>query len=117
LVTAVGKVAVKGIAEIGAKEAVAFVGYHGLDEAGVVRYVGITSRDAAVRFAEHGAAEGTGRELLRYRVVQGAKFASKTEARIWEQQVLNRFGGPKGGQLLNRINSIARRNWLLYGIH
>jgi hypothetical protein len=37
--------------------------YAGRDAAGVIRYVGITGREAAVRFGEHYDAVGTGREL------------------------------------------------------
>ena len=91
--------------------------YHGFDAAGVVRYVGITERDPAIRFAEHLSSIGTGKELLTYRVIQGATSLSRVEARVWEQTLINQFGLQKnGGLLLNKINSIAPKNWVQYGI-
>lgn len=82
--------------------------YKGLDAAGVVRYVGITGRAATVRFGEHLSTIGTGKELLRYRVIDGATGLSKTQAKIWEQTLINQYGLQKnGGLLLNKINSIA----------
>lgn len=61
--------------------------YQGVDRAtGLVKYIGITGREATVRFAEHEAAEGTGSELLDYPVIEGASGLTKTEARVWEQK-------------------------------
>ena len=35
---------------------------------------------------------------------------STTQARVWEQNGINDFGLPKnGGQLVNKINSIAKK--------
>ncbi|PWG77901.1 GIY-YIG nuclease family protein, partial [Pararcticibacter amylolyticus] len=91
--------------------------YQGIDAAGVVRYVGITERAASVRFAEHLNAIGTGRELLRYEVIEGATDLSRTGARILEQTLINQYGLHKnGGLLLNKINSIAPKYWKLYDI-
>lgn len=91
--------------------------YHGLDAAGNIKYVGITSRDPLVRFAEHLAATGTGRELLTYRVVEGATGLSRLSARIIEQTFINQFGLMKnGGQLLNKMNSISPAFWPLFGL-
>lgn len=91
--------------------------YEGLDAAGKVRYVGITGRDAAVRFGEHLNSVGTGKELLRYQVIKGAEGLSKTQARIWEQTLINQYGLQKnGGMLLNKVNSIAPKYWWQYGI-
>jgi hypothetical protein len=91
--------------------------YEGLDASGKVKYVGITGRDAAVRFSEHLNSVGTGKELLRYRVIDGATGLSKSGARVWEQTLMNQYGlGKNGGMLLNKINSIAPTNWWLYGI-
>jgi hypothetical protein len=82
--------------------------YQGLDSAGVVRYVGITMRDAAVRFNEHLNSIGTGKELLRYDVIEGAERLLRPEAKVIEQQLIDQYGlGKNGGQLLNKINSIA----------
>lgn len=91
--------------------------YQGLDAAGVIRYVGITERAANVRFAEHLGAVGTGRELLRYEVIPTATGLTRDAARVMEQNLINQYGlGRNGGQLLNKINSIAPRNWAKYGI-
>jgi hypothetical protein len=90
--------------------------YQGVDKAGVVRYVGITERAPALRFAEH-LNSGTGKSLLQYRVVDGATGLSRTGARVWEQTLINKYGLQKnGGLLLNRINSIAPKYWWQYGI-
>lgn len=90
--------------------------YQGIDKAGVVRYVGITEREAAVRFAEH-LNSGTAKSLLQYRVVDGATGLSRTGARVWEQGLINQYGLQKnGGLLLNKINSRAPTNWWQYGI-
>src|SRR5690606_12605484 len=65
--------------------------YEGLDAAGNVEYIGITGRDAAVRFGEH-LNSGTARSLLDYRVINGETGLSKTQARIWEQTLINQYG-------------------------
>ena len=91
--------------------------YQGVDEAGKVRYVGITERAPGIRWAEHGRAIGTGRENLQYYVLEGAKNLTKTEARIFEQKLINKYGMEKlGCQLLNKINSIAPKLWGKFGI-
>ncbi len=91
--------------------------YRGIDAAGVVRYVGITERNATVRFGEHAVSIGTGREFLKYSVIDGATGLSRIDARIWEQTLINQYGLEKnGGLLLNKVNSIAPRYWWLYGI-
>ncbi|MXN91463.1 type IV secretion protein Rhs [Flavobacterium sp. Sd200] len=86
--------------------------YQGFDAAGKVQYVGITSRDAAVRFAEH-AASGTPKSALDFEIIQGATSLTKTQARVWEQNVINQHGLPN---LLNKINSIAPSKWVQYGV-
>jgi hypothetical protein len=93
------------------------VGYLGVDLAGAVRYVGI-SKDPAVRYVDHLAAMGTGRELLNYSVVEGAAFATRLEARIWEQiQILQDGLQRFGGEVPNFRNEIAPKYWQQYGIH
>jgi len=82
--------------------------YQGFDKAGVVKYVGITGRDAAVRFGEH-LSSGTAKSLLRYEVVPGATNLSRTGARVWEQSLINQNGL---NTLLNVRNSIAPKYWL-----
>ncbi|MCH5686385.1 hypothetical protein LWM68_20250 [Niabella sp. W65] len=90
----------------------AYTVYHGLDEAGTVRYVGITSRNPALRIAEHKQAFGTGKELLDYEVIEGANNLSRSEARVLEQTLINQHGLQKnGGLLLNQINSIVPTRW------
>ena len=91
--------------------------YAGFDKLHKVRYVGATGRAPKVRFAEHFRAHGTGRELLNYRVVDGARNLTRAQARVWEQRLINQYGlGPEGGRLLNKINTIAPKYWHLYGI-
>ena len=86
--------------------------YQGFNKAGIVEYVGITGRDAAVRFAEH-LSSGTARALLQYRVVPGATGLSNLSARILEQNLINKFNLKR---LLNVRNSLAKKYWVQYGI-
>jgi hypothetical protein len=86
----------------------AYTVYVGYDEAGVVKYVGHTSRPPEVRWAEHGRAVETGREKLNYRVYQ-TDLGSKVEALGIEQSLIDKYGlRRKGGQLLNERNAIAQ---------
>ena len=83
----------------------------------MVRYVGITGREPAVRFGEQLRAVGTAKELLQYRVVEGAENLTKAQARAWEQTLINQYGlGKDRGQLLNKINSVRPQYWERYGI-
>ncbi len=92
------------------------VGYFGYDSVGTIRYVGITN-SPAIRFVDHLAAAGSGRELLNYSVAEGAAFATRLEARIWEQSQILQLGLQKyGGQLLNLRNEIAGKYWPRYGL-
>lgn len=91
----------------------AHVVYEGIDAAGVVRYVGITSRGVAARASEHLRAVGTGKELLKYRVVKGYEGLTKLDARIIEQKLINNKGL---ANLLNKRNEIAKRFWKMHGI-
>lgn len=105
-----------GVREVVASKASTNLVYQGFDKAGVVRYVGITERQAAVRFGED-LSSGTAKSLLRYEVVPGATNLSRTGARVWEQTLINQYGLQKnGGLLLNKINSISPANWWQYGI-
>ena len=91
--------------------------YQGFDKAGIVRYVGITEREATVRFGEH-IGSGTAKSLLDYEIVPGATNLSRTGARVWEQTLINQYGLQKnGGLLLNKINSVSPKNWWQYGIN
>lgn len=91
--------------------------YNGIDQFGKIRYVGITSREPGLRFAEHLESFGTGKELLQYRVIKNANNLTRSEARIMEQNLINRYGlGKNGGMLLNKINSISPKYWEKFGI-
>lgn len=82
-----------------------------------MRYVGITKRAPGIRFAEHANSIGTGKELLQYRVIEGATGLTRTQARVWEQNLINIHKlGRNGGMLLNKVNSIAPKHWAKHGI-
>lgn len=50
--------------------------------------------------------------------VQGATDLTRTNARILEQNLIIKYGlGNNGGLLLNKINSIAPKNWSIFGIN
>jgi RHS repeat-associated protein len=116
-----GTNAVKGVAVVDVAKTTEVIGvagegshlvYKGFDAAGTVKYVGITEREAAVRFGEHANAIGTGKELLDFQVMKGATGLTKIEARVLEQTLINQYGMIKnGGQLLNKMNSIAPKFW------
>ena len=96
-------------------KAATWIGYIGTDADGVIRYVGITSRDLDVRAAEHALDEA--KAALQFTVADGAQFGEKLEARVWEQTQINLYGlASDGGQLLNKINSIAAKYWSALGI-
>src|SRR5207302_3639719 len=81
--------------------------YRSLDEAGNVKYVGITN-DLERRAAEHAINGINNIEPI----VSGL---TRLEARGVEQALIDEYGLAKnGGQLLNKINSIASSN-ALYG--
>ncbi len=86
--------------------------YRGIDKSGVVKYVGITKRVPGVRFGEH-LNSGTAKSLLRYEVIDGATGLTRTQARVWEQTLINQYGL---GNLLNKRNSISPKYWEQYGI-
>jgi hypothetical protein len=112
----VGKVAkgLMGLEKTAVKDATHTV-YQGFDK-GVVKYVGLTSRDPLKRFGEHVSAGGP-KSFLTYQAVADATHLSKTSARVLEQRLINLYGLEKnGGQLLNKINSIAPKNWWQHGI-
>lgn len=93
-----------------------YIVYFGSDASGVTRYVGITRREAAIRFAEH-AASKTSKSTLQYKIVDGATGLTRTQARTLEQTLINQHGlGKNGGTLFNKINSIAPKYWEQYGI-
>jgi hypothetical protein len=54
---------------------------------------------------------------LKYRVIEGATNLTKEQARVLEQTLINQYGLQKnGGQLINKINSIAPKKWGAYGL-
>lgn len=89
--------------------------YYGVDASSeAIKYVGITSRNPTVRFAEHLAAGGEKASLIFQAQVSGL---TKQQARVLEQTLINTHGLEKnGGQLLNKINSIAPSKWAINGI-
>ncbi len=111
-----GFVLLGGISEGTAPE-ISHLVYQGVDKKGVVRYIGRTCvTPSTKRFVQHLAAEGTGKEFLRYSVV--ADNLTYNQARKMEQTLINQFGlGKNGGTLLNKINSISQKFWSPFGIH
>ncbi|MDR6546506.1 hypothetical protein J2810_002565 [Chryseobacterium rhizosphaerae] len=90
--------------------------YEGLNAAGEVKYVGRTSQPFATRFGQH-AAEGGEKGKLFFRQIEGASGMTLQQARVAEQNLINQYGLQKnGGQLLNKINSIAPKNWANFGV-
>ena len=116
---ALGTVGVAGVIAalpLDAAGGTVWVGYLGFNADGTVGYVGITSREAAVRWAEHALADPA-KAALDWAEADGAQFATKLEARIWEQTQINLNGFLRsGGTLLNRINSIAPKYWEQFGV-
>ena len=90
--------------------------YQGLDKEGNTRYVGITKREPEIRFSEH-LGSGTDRANLEYSVIDDATKLNKMDARIQEQNLINKYGLSKdGGVLYNKINSIGPKYWKQYNI-
>ena len=90
--------------------------YQGLDKEGNTRYVGITKREPEIRFSEH-LGSGTDRANLEYYVIDDATKLNKMDARIQEQNLINKYGLSKdGGVLYNKINSIGPKYWKQYNI-
>ncbi|MFZ4796423.1 MAG: hypothetical protein ACOYMA_02955 [Bacteroidia bacterium] len=60
---------------------------------------------------------GTNRSELNFDIFDDAVNLSKDAARVYEQNLINKYGlGTKGGQLFNKINSISEKNWFKFGI-
>ena len=78
--------------------------YTSTNAAGDVGYVGITN-NLTRRGAEQLADKG-----IRINPVQGLTNLVRGDARAVEQVLIEEYGGPMGGQLLNKINSIATGN-------
>jgi RHS repeat-associated protein len=79
--------------------------YRSLNAAGEVQYVGITN-SLERRAAEHLAEKGISIEGI-----PGLSNLSRADAKAVEQVLIEQYGlGKNGGQLLNRINSIASSN-------
>jgi RHS repeat-associated protein len=83
--------------------------YRGFDKVtGELKYTGITKRDPDIRFTEHRAAKGSGRENLRYEILDGTGNLNKSDARLIEQSIIDSNGMQKtGGALVNKQNSIS----------
>jgi hypothetical protein len=78
--------------------------YTSADAAGNVNYVGITN-DIARRASEQLASKG-----ISIRAIAGLEDLTREDARAVEQVLIEEYGGPSGGQLLNKINSISKTN-------
>jgi len=89
--------------------------YTGVGAGGIVRYVGMTSVGVGTRASQH-AANNAAKAAMRYAPVQGGTGLTKQAARALEQRLINQYGGPKGGQLYNKINSIAPKYWPQFGL-
>ena len=76
-----------------------------------VKYVGITKRDAEIRYDEH-RRSGTNRATLKFHSVDDAQ--NLLEARIKEQMKINKYGLEN---LYNKRNEIALKHWKKFGIH
>jgi len=109
-----GTRAIDGAAHVLARDGVkgTYSVYQGFNTANRTEYVGITSRTPAIRFTEH-LSSNTAKSTLRYEVIDGATDLTKTQARIWEQNLINQHGM---GNLLNLRNSIDPKYWWMYGI-
>lgn len=88
--------------------------YIGIDKYGIARYVGRTTREVATRGKEH-LAEGGRKAGLLFDEVAGGVRSGVKEARILEQKLINQYGGP-AKQLVNKINSVAKKYWDELGI-
>jgi hypothetical protein len=74
------------------------------ENAGEINYVGITNN------IERRAAEQLASKGINIEPIQGLQNLSRADARAVEQVLIEENGGPGGGQLLNKINSIAQSN-------
>jgi hypothetical protein len=86
----------------------------GYDEAGNIRYIGMTGRDVSIRATEHWNSNTDKALLDAFRPY--ANNLTKREARILEQTLINARRGVRGDQLLNIRNSIAPQYWESLGI-
>lgn len=90
--------------------------YLGFDDAGNVRYVGITKNNPEIRFQQH-RNSNTIRSTLKFKTIPNTGYLTRQQARIIEQKLINLYGLPKlDGMLYNKINSIAPVYWQKYGI-
>ena len=95
--------------------------YQGVDPVtGEIKYIGITKNAPNIRWGQHKALGGAKSKLI-YTEVRGLAGNGKlgrTAARVAEQNLINKFGlgGKHGGQLLNKINSIAQNKWAQFGV-
>lgn len=105
-----GRLAAKETRTLVVNEADDVIGgvYTLVDEKGIVRYVGQT-KDFIRRLGEH--FDDPVKNKLTF--VRGMKSADKATRLVEEQRLINLYGGPKGGQLLNKINAIGPKNPLI----
>lgn len=86
--------------------------YMGIDKNGDVKYIGITSREPSVRWNEH-FRSNTSKSTLRFESIINSFDLSRTNARIWEQNLINQYGLEN---LYNKINSISPTYWNQFNI-
>lgn len=84
----------------------------GIDKNGDVKYIGITSREPSVRWNEH-FRSNTSKSTLRFESIINSFDLSRTNARIWEQNLINQYGLEN---LYNKINSISPTYWNQFNI-
>jgi hypothetical protein len=101
----------------GASTAGAYDVYRGVSiTTGEVKYIGMTSQGVEVRAAQHFATDPA-KASLTFERIRSLSGLSYNEARVQEQILINQYGlARNGGQLINRINSIAPKYWGLFGI-
>ena len=93
------------------KECYWYEGKFGVDKHRSVNYVGITKQDFNKRLAQHHR-EGR-KEIEDLKEVYEGELFTRNQARALEQYYIEEHGGAKlhgGEKLLNRIDSIGKRN-------
>jgi RHS repeat-associated protein len=104
-ITAVGKLIVKEAVQETAKEGVYVI----TTRSG--RYVG-QSKNFIKRLAQHFAKGGklSGKlDELEKIMLHEMPGSTKTEREVYEQYLITKYGGPKGGELLNQVNPMGGR--------
>ena len=102
-ITAIGKLAVKGIGELTAKEGVYII------KTESAHYIG-QSKNMAKRLIQHLKKGGKlSEETLEKVLGHEMSCSTKVEREIYEQYLITKYGGTQGGQLLNKVNPMGGR--------